>query len=96
MVDKDGKYAHSPTRVVIMGRDDVLIYPNPFHNRLNIVARGNTSQMTVRVSDVTGKQIRQQTFATSTTLSLNHLATGLYIVQVYNGVSIKSFKVYKQ
>ena len=91
MVDKDGKYAHSPTRVVIIGHDDVLVYPNPFHDRLNIVVNSNASmpQVTVRVSDATGRQVLKQTFTTSTTLNLNHLGTGMYRVEVYDGDGVK-------
>jgi len=98
MMDKDGKYAHSPTRVVIIGHDDVLVFPNPFHDRLSIVVDNNAlvAQATVSVSDATGKHLLRQTFATSTTLNLNQLAAGVYIVQVYDGVNVKSFKVYKQ
>ena len=97
MVDKDGKYARSSTLIVIIGNNDVFIYPNPFRDQLNIIVRSNISTTaTVRVSDVTGKQLLQQTFSTSTALGLNHLAAGMYIVQVNDGISIRSFKVYKQ
>jgi hypothetical protein len=98
MIDNDGEYAYSPIRVVMMGYDDVLVYPNPFQDRLNIVVNHNSivPQVTVSVLDATGKQLRRQTFATNATLNLNHLATGMYIVQVYDGANVKSFKVYKQ
>jgi hypothetical protein len=97
MVDKDGRYAYSPIRVTIMGNDDVLVYPNPFRSQLNIVVSSNGAvSATVRVLDAMGKQMLQQEFATGTTLNLNHLAAGMYLVQVNDGISVRSFKVYKQ
>jgi len=95
MIDKDGKYRYSPVRIVIIGNNKVLVYPNPFHTQLN-VATGNTGVATVKLSDINGKLLLQQTFTINTTLNLNRLATGMYIVQVNDGVSIESFKVYKQ
>jgi len=38
----------------------------------------------------------QQTFTTNTTLNLGNLAAGIYMLQVNDGISVQSFKVYKQ
>jgi len=38
----------------------------------------------------------QQTFTTATTLNINHLASGTYLIQVNDGITVQSFKVTKQ
>ena len=95
IVDADGKFTYSPVRIVIMGSDAVLVYPNPFHSQLNIV-NSNGGAATVRLLDLTGKQLLQQTFEASTALNVNNLASGVYIVQVNDGINVRSFKVYKK
>lgn len=95
IIDNDGRFTYSPIRIVILGSDAVLVYPNPFHSQLNIV-NSNGGTATVRLLDLTGKQLLQQTFEASTVLNVNNLASGIYVVQVNNGINIRSFKVYKQ
>jgi len=38
----------------------------------------------------------RQTFTTTTTLNINYLAAGTYIVQINDGITVQSFKVTKQ
>ena len=95
MVDKDGSYEYSPVRTVIIGNSKVLVYPNPFRTQLNITS-STSNPGTVKLFDLAGKQLLQQTFTTATTLNINHLASGTYLIQVNDGITVQSFKVTKQ
>jgi hypothetical protein len=95
MIDNDGRYEYSPVRTVLFGENKVIVYPNPFHDALNI-STGLTGAATLRLTDVTGKLFLQQRFTANTTLNLGRLAAGIYIVQINDGANIRSFTVYKQ
>jgi hypothetical protein len=73
----------------------VLVYPNPFRTQLNITS-STSNPGTVKLFDLAGKQLLQQTFTTATTLNINHLASGTYLIQVNDGITVQSFKVTKQ
>lgn len=58
-----------------------LIYPNPFENEINI-SINNDKNNTYRLLDISGKEIRKETFnKTSTIKNLNELAKGIYFLQ---------------
>lgn len=96
MIDKDGTVKYSPVREVEMMLSDILVYPNPFHNQLNVILKETTGPVKVTVSDVSGRIILQQTFTGAATLNLNNIAAGMYILHVNDGTNVYSFKVYKQ
>jgi hypothetical protein len=93
-IDKDGSYSYSPVRAVIVNEENILIYPNPFRDHLNITS-SKTLEGTVELLDLTGKPLLKQTFVENITLHLDHLASGIYILRLNNGVTVHSFKVYK-
>jgi hypothetical protein len=95
MVDKDGSYEYSPVRTVVIGNSKVLVYPNPFRTQLNITS-STLNPATAKLFDLAGKQLLQQTFTTTTTLNINYLAAGTYIIQINDGIKVQSFKVRKQ
>jgi hypothetical protein len=95
MIDVDGKYIYSPTRMVILNKNNIFVYPNPFHDQLNIINSNNTTA-TVKLLDLTGKLLFQQANNLPTILHVAHVASGIYILQINDGVTIHSFKVYKE
>lgn len=96
MIDKDGSVLYSNIRLVQMSLTNVVVYPNPFRSKLNVLLKDNTKPAIIKVIDVNGRVIMQQTASGSVTLSLGNLSAGMYILQVNDGTAVQSFKVYKQ
>jgi len=99
IVDKDGKYAYSIVIIVdFAATGEVKVFPNPFTTALNITVSGtaNTKNV-VKVLDVSGKVVLQQTFnGGGILLDVSNLAAGNYVVQVNNSTKPQTFKVQKQ
>lgn len=98
LVDKDGLYNYSQVIDINFGESVIKVYPNPFSSSLNISLNTNINgKNIIRVLDLGGKQLMEKTFAGGNiTLDVSNLASGTYLVQVNNGVTVKSFKVQKQ
>lgn len=104
MVDIDGHFEYS--KVISVRRDlkgikSVIISPNPVVNgnataKIAVAERGTIS---LRVMDVSGKVVLQQTNTVNqglNSISINNadkLAPGLYLLQVLNGKEISTAKV---
>lgn len=71
---------------VIAVNDNMLIYPNPTHDVLNIDFNNiEIKQANISLIDIMGKTVLKQPLTGSNnTLSLQHLAGGLYIVQIHS------------
>ncbi|WP_153797428.1 C25 family cysteine peptidase [Foetidibacter luteolus] len=97
MVDKDGMTTYSNIEIVSLGQvTATMAYPNPFSQYLNVsVARQDNGRSVVRLFNVQGQMLRQQTFVNNVSLNVANLASGTYIVQVDDGNEIKTFKVQK-
>jgi len=95
MIDKDGKYTYSPVRVVVIDNNKVSVYPNPFHQYVNITTNNNVTS-TAEVLDATGKLLLRKTFANRTLLQINNIAEGVYIIRINDGENVHSFKVLKK
>ncbi|MEP6844505.1 MAG: C25 family cysteine peptidase, partial [Panacibacter sp.] len=96
MTDKDGSVKYSPVRQAEINVGNILVYPNPFKNFLNIILKDGAATVKLRITDVSGKLLLQQTFSGATTLNINNMAAGMYILQVIDGSTVHSFKIYKQ
>lgn len=94
MTDNDGKFTYSPIRVVIFS-NNVLVYPNPFSTLLNVESN-NSLPSTAELFDISGKLLLKQIFTSNTTLHINDIARGMYILRINDGETIRSFKVYKE
>jgi hypothetical protein len=99
MVDKDGKYSYSNIMMVDFDANyKVQVYPNPFTTALKVAVNGaGGAKNTVKVLDMSGKVIIQQTFTGGfINLDVSSLAAGTYMLQVNGSVQLQSFKVQKQ
>jgi hypothetical protein len=106
MIDIDGSSTYSPIRIVNFNEElsnEVLIYPNPFNDKLNIgfsIISGNSVQ--VEVIDLFGKvcykgsQTLDATNPEFIVPSLTKLSSGIYIIKVQNGNEIYSRKLIKE
>jgi len=95
MVDKDGKYIYSQIRMVIFDNNKISVYPNPFHQYLDITTNNNETS-TAELLDAAGKLLLRKIFTNRTLLQINNIAEGVYIVRINDGESIRSFKVLKK
>lgn len=96
MTDKDGAVQYSTVRQVEIGVNNILVYPNPFSDLLNVVLKDVVSPVKLRLTDISGRQVLQQTFNGTVTLNIKNVVSGVYILQVIDGSTVHSFKVFKQ
>ncbi|MCX6197595.1 MAG: T9SS type A sorting domain-containing protein [Bacteroidetes bacterium] len=76
--------------------EQVSIYPNPFSNQLSLVVPNN-EETTLRVYDMLGQQVLQNTFINSTTLNTASLARGIYFYELRNEKNVmKKGKLIKE
>jgi SdrD B-like domain/Secretion system C-terminal sorting domain len=92
IIDKDLKYSYSKVVVVrLVPKQTISVWPNPFVSNIKITSNEEAaSEVHIRITDVTGKIIKEQTFKVargSNQLIINDLdklAKGIYLVNVYN------------
>jgi hypothetical protein len=94
MVDADGRYKTSDTRIVRIGKSTdavkVIAYPNPVVNELRITIPQNWQgrQVNYRVSNANGQVIKAYVvqYASQTeTINMTQVPAGMYVVSVING-----------
>lgn len=90
-----------PTNVEELDRNKIFyentltVYPNPFSAEFTLT--GLVEKSEIHVIDISGKLVHQSTSnSTSTTIHLDGLAKGLYIVQVKGAQHITTLKVVRQ
>lgn len=91
-VDFDGHFSYS--NIVALVNDsklgEILVYPNPASNFLNI-SNSNDELTTYQVYSVEGKLIKQGEFMSSLQIDLNLYSSGTYLIKL-----ISKNKVYQQ
>ena len=106
MIDVDGSFTYSPTRVVDFNEDaknDVLIYPNPFNDKLNIgFSKIEGESVQVEIIDLYGKICYKETQTINAMNpevmipSLSKLSNGIYLIKVQNGSETVTRKLIKE
>lgn len=78
--------------------NDVMIWPNPFSDALNItIPQSNTSAHELLIYDVTGKLITKKTLQNTNSYSLQNLSSGLYFyIILKDNQFVKSGKLVKE
>jgi hypothetical protein len=95
MIDKDGSISYSSIRKAEIKFSNILVYPNPFGNYLNIVM-SDLNPVKLRLIDLSGRQLLQQSFSGATTIHINNITKGVYLLQIIDGSTAHTFKVFKQ
>ncbi len=73
---------------------DVTVYPNPVANYLNINASGIDENIRVQITDVLGKEVYDETVASTKKIDVSDFKNGVYIVAVSeNGKPIKTKRI---
>ncbi|MEP7167951.1 MAG: T9SS type A sorting domain-containing protein, partial [Bacteroidota bacterium] len=63
--------------------DEIILFPNPFSDKLNITANRNGIKE-INFFDVTGRKIFNKSFTNSTLINTEQLAKGIYLYEVRN------------
>ncbi|MCO6500821.1 MAG: choice-of-anchor B family protein [Vicingus serpentipes] len=76
---------------------EVLVYPNPFNNELNIRLNKNYGTVTVKLFEITGQLLEERNFKNSLAIQItNNYKKGIYFMNVYgDGELIKTEKLIK-
>ena len=73
----------------------ISIYPNPAHSTLSV--KGFNSNATVRIFDVTGKNVMNKTVSVSSNdINVSNLVNGVYVVELNNGSTTEFVKFIKE
>jgi hypothetical protein len=81
-----------------LSKPNLLTYPNPVSDVLNVDLRGIESGGTISILTLEGKLLqKQKTNGTSiVTLNLNQLPQGIYLCRYANATEIKTVKIIKR
>ena len=80
------------------GKNDVLLFPNPFTDETSLRIDNPEQVTSIVVLDMLGRQIEVIDHAAVTNLQTigSSLKSGMYVVQVCSGGKTQSFKVFKK
>ncbi len=80
-----------PTTITnVNGQDVFTVYPNPASSAVNISwANANSEQANIRIINITGKQVLNTTVTMTgvTTVDVSTMPTGLYLMNINDGIS---------
>lgn len=97
-IDIDGTFVYSPVAIVNnTGLTEARFFPNPTTGKLTVALpqTPTTETLRVRISDLTGRGLREQLLPVSGELDLSDLPNGTYIVTVGTGRQQVSRRVVK-
>ncbi len=98
IIDLDGSYTFSDVRSVEIEGADIAVAPNPANNYIDVDFNNLTSDMNLRVMDVSGKLIKELTVSAAQTnvqLDLTDFTPGHYFIRTVSGSDIKVFRFLK-
>lgn len=80
------------------GQKNVLVYPNPASDLLNVNLSGIKGKSEVSLFDINGRQVlRREVNAANTQLDISSLPTGVYIIKIKNGTKeVNTTKIIKR
>lgn len=86
---------------VIVPTTEILVYPNPTTDYVNLKMTGTeleSAQRSYKLYDIQGRVLRQNTITdTETQVSLSNLSTSIYLLTVYvDNKLLKTFKILKK
>lgn len=80
-------------------KEKISIYPNPVADKLNISLPANGDAYSIILTDITGRVIRTVKAGHEqkiTSIKMNDLSKGVYLLKIISGNSYETFKVVKQ
>ncbi|WBO82770.1 T9SS type A sorting domain-containing protein [Hymenobacter yonginensis] len=97
-IDTDGKFSYSPVVTVKnAGLTEASFYPNPTSGKLTVaLPQATTAEgLRVRIADLTGRVLREQSLPVTGELDLTSMPAGTYMVTVGTGDQQVTRKVVK-
>lgn len=79
-----------------LANNKVVIYPNPFSAEFKIYSDNNTELIQYEIFDTFGSLITKGTVASGTTISEDHLSSGVYIIRIKDNNSYSEHKLIKR
>jgi len=73
-----------------------VLYPNPASDQLYIYNNSLNENNYIRLFDISGKQVLEQSFQNNSSIDLKNLEVGLYIYKVLIGREVKTGKILKK
>ncbi len=81
-------YAYFASGITAIGAEAIMVFPDPFHDRLNVRYSGTHDH--IELVDVNGRTVRDQATqnATTVTVERGELAAGIYLLRVLDGARV--------
>jgi len=77
--------------------DDLIIYPNPTKERVNLILRKEKVDYNIQLDDVSGNMVIEKDIKCGTTqLNLNDVPSGMYFLRIRQNMKQKTIKIIKQ
>jgi hypothetical protein len=98
ITDNDGSFKYSPVRLVTIGKGTIVnFYPNPIRNVLNVsVSKPDGKAATIKIINSAGQHLLQRMVIGSAQVDMAKYASGMYLLQVDDGITISTYKIQKQ
>lgn len=91
--DFDGRFSYSEIRQVSIAAALFSVFPNPVNDELNIqLSEAAEEGTTITLLDITGKVVRQQAAITTTSLNVEALTPGVYLLRLTRADGSKEVK----
>lgn len=75
----------TPTAITESSREDMQVYPNPTTNKIHLDLPQNLSIVDLSIHDLQGRKIKTiSSHDSAEAINLNTLASGTYILSIYN------------
>ena len=79
-IDGNASVNFSNTRAVLFETDDILIYPNPANDQIQLLTGKNNSELFLELFDLNGKTILGRTTAGNDHVDIDEILCGTYIL----------------
>ena len=85
MIDLDGQYTYSQIcQISFDGSNEIVIYPNPASDHINILTNNAGTVKLVKLSDLSGKTLLSTTLlANNSRIDIKTMAPGIYILTIF-------------
>lgn len=78
---------------IVVVESNLVIFPNPATNVLNVQVNENQFEGTLIITDISGRTIYKSDVTDNTTVDINNFNSGIYFVTVYNDLMRDSQKL---
>ena len=96
-VQANGTTTRGDGGLITAGSINVNLFPNPANNKLNVAINGLQTTADIKVYNVMGKLVmRQIATKANNELNISRLSSGIYMLNVNDGTTVKSVKFVKE